>query len=1241
MSRPGSCPYPATRRQVHIAALTVWLWMGVAATLAAANVAPDYPLVEKPIAQEIAVAPLIVEATVLAPGSFQAMVEIETVYKNTLPDGGEPPRCLRVTGFNSIAGDRASRALRAGDRAIFFLQPAGDLYFTPRVGGGRFVIEAATEFGEAKVVASLGDPLLLVPLDPEHFRTMIRAIVAAQALAADDDTPPEADRTAAAKTRRADSQRAVDAGIALAKASLSSSNPARQYFGLVLARALAALELTDELTELCDNDNARLQADSLEALTGLIRHFGFDHPRLDRAALLRSARAGLRSKSLRTRLAAAQALAQMPADGVARELMTFYRDATAEYFALKNTDEKRRQFADQRSRFWLSPAMLKDPAAEAILLDFAASNDLNTATGALAVLGLRGQANCIPALVELHSEKDFKYGEDARVALFRIALSDEVLKSSGDWKAWVAAAEKQTPAQRLKAGLQRVDHLLATPGDAPDATDNRHRGLLLASCLPGELSLPRLIEQTAVPPGDLSALMFARTQSPLAFPYLARALLVGSDGDQIQAEIALRGWAQLEPLVAFGCDSEIGMLAADQTRFGDNPGLDAAAELLGPDTTYGLVAGMTLDNTIRYRGRRMQLLQAYHGQSFGWGEYELEWNATLCQWATLRLLHESRGRRPIPPALREWLAGERERQAEDRTAEAIVRWARGLSADDPLLARAHWRQLRIAGEPLSDPAATDPTNSQRSQVLAAAWNQIHAESLQGRLLSINLLGQLRAPFDRRLLPLLQPATPLAVRHQAWYALGRMILPDNALTEPEHLQLLAQIGELARTGSDPFERVLAVWTLRTLPEADGLLADLLLADPAGPAPLPPPLRRTVAAAMLYRAACAPSATLPAVLGPLTAALPDSNEFVQRRLWAALGVCRGDPTPAVRALRIRALTRALDSATRDTYDIPSDLMRAELNPQPYMTAETYRLNPTLSQLLSQGLQTAWTASADDPEVTLSDNAERAFGWAYATGAWPGRLFNEIQLQAIQPLGKWPQRRARTVTYALEGLARSEAAVSASRLRILMQSDDDRLAGYAGLMLARLNQPDDLLDIFNRFNNATPKSATWFNTIGTTGSADGLKFLTETMTTTGHEAWLATWALGYCDTAGARTKLTQTGIDPRAGNSNAAIFGWTRQLQKKQELAGSLSKSTVAEQLLLCDAVEWLPPDSAASAAIRAAIFALLKADAPAVYLRADLTLTRLTGHPGCRGAAARPTSQECISHWEPILYPKAPK
>lgn len=87
-------PQPLRRFARWLAALC----LALPAALAAANVAPDYPLVEKPIAQEIAAAPLIVEGTVIAPGSFQAVVEVELVYKMPSRAAGTAalPACDRL-----------------------------------------------------------------------------------------------------------------------------------------------------------------------------------------------------------------------------------------------------------------------------------------------------------------------------------------------------------------------------------------------------------------------------------------------------------------------------------------------------------------------------------------------------------------------------------------------------------------------------------------------------------------------------------------------------------------------------------------------------------------------------------------------------------------------------------------------------------------------------------------------------------------------------------------------------------------------------------------------------------------------------------------------------------------------------------------------------------------------------------------------------------------------------------------
>ncbi|HTL53843.1 MAG TPA: hypothetical protein VL860_14815, partial [Planctomycetota bacterium] len=946
---------------------------------------------------------------------------------------------------------------------------------------------------------------LLVPLDPEHFRILLRAVIAFHALedrpltgAMDDPQGGSVNEAVLADVK--EWRRQVALGAELAQSSLNSANPVRQYFGVVVARSLFAIERLPELLKLSESDNARVQAESLEAIAALIHRRGFADAKLDHPALLRSARAGLSAKSMRTRLAAALALQEMPADGVARDLMTFYRDAADECFKLKAGDEKRAIFIDQRDRFWLSPALLQDPAAEEILLDFAASNDGATATGALGVLGLRGSASSIPGLVEMLGEKDFKYGSDAKIALFRIALSDEILQHTVDLKSWAATVQKQTYLERLEAGLKQVERRLSPkPGDK-FTDDELSAAVLLASCMPGETSLPVLIHQTSVPFATLPPVVFARTQTPLAFPYLGCAILTGSDEAVLQSEMSLRGWAALEPLVRFACDGEIGAAAARHTRYGDNPGLDACADLTPPDAAYGVIAGIPLDTATRNRGRRFQILQSFTGQSYGWGENEVEWNTTLCYWAQFRSAQDRQYQFGRPPALRQWLCGAQEQLGRPGAGGATLAgdtlkgWVHDLASPDPRVARAAWRNLAVAGMPPSSMGSSDASPSPvRAEIMGLLAKVAQTDGpLSTRLLSVNLLGFLRAPVARTLIPLLGRTVDPGLRHQLWWALSRA---GGSETLPAEMQsaILTLIQKTAAGGADPVEQALAVWALCDLPNADAV-AGMILADDGFFASA----QRAAAAVLLYRACRRPTtATIVAIARGLSHV---SDDRLHETLMAALAANQGDLTPARREARLVTLAHALSTSTSANYDEPAGLLRVELEPQPYAGPAAYSLSPATLEVLHDGFAHALAAASASNDPAIGDASDRAYGWALATGGWPGREFLDLQSDGLDPFGKSPVRRARTAAHLMEGILHAGGTVPAPRLRSLMSADDDRLAGYAAFMLARLHVDDDIADIFSRFNRAVPKTQIWLNAVAATSSPDAYKFLTDTAKSAG---------------------------------------------------------------------------------------------------------------------------------------------
>ncbi|MGH7143242.1 MAG: hypothetical protein ACREJ2_03815 [Planctomycetota bacterium] len=1221
----------------HAVALAAALQM--TAALAAANQAPDFPLEERPIAQEIAAAPVIVEGSVLTGGSFQAIFDVDTVYKADLPGGASRlPRTLRIAGFNSIAGDRAARAMRPGERIILFLAPAGDMDFTPRSGGGRFDVEAATEYGAAKVVASLGDPNLLVPLDPEHFRILLRAILAAQSEPPAPtliQAPASASAQAAVAAGTADRRQTVQAGVDLARLSLTSSNPVHEYFGVVLARSLSAVDLLPELMPLGESSNARIQAETLDTLAELVQRFGPEDARFDRTALMRLAGEGLSAKVPRTRLAAARLMQELPAAGAARQLMTFYRDAAADFQQLPVGDSQRSAFLRQQGTFWLSPALLNDPGAQDALLDFAAGNDAATATGALAVLGQRGASGSLAGLADLLTQPDFKFTADAKIALFRIALSDEVLQPGVDLTAWAAATEKTSYAERLAASLRRVDRLLNQPASGSTAGSARATGLLLCSCLPGEVGIPRLIAQTVVAPAALPPVLFARTQSPLALPYLSRAFLTGDDTQTTAASDALEGWVELEPLVRFGCDDALGVAAARQSMNGANVGVDAAADLLAPGAEFGLTAGFALDGSVRGRGHRFQVLQQFTGQSFGWGENEIDWNTRLCLWSTWHAAQVTRfGGGAYPPALEVWVRQAQARLAPDFTPAQTEAWLNALSAPDPREARAGWRNLATAllrPEPDITP----------SPLVEGLWRKLvqrasDSGNLQAACLAVDVLGLTRAPVGAALGALLRPTTPAVLRHQLWWALGRVTAAPGDWDPAVLKALLVQIRTLAGDRHDPIESTLAVWALRALPGAtvDGLLGEL-----AGSGTAPAEIRRTAAAALLWRACRQP---LDAILPTLTAAvgaLPSDDDLVQSTLLTAIGADQGDLDPTRRDVRLIGLTHILAQATANNFDLPSNLLRAELDPQPYAGPAAYQLDAATRRALRSGLKAAFQAAAQNDPGGLSDIAERAYGFAWAVGAWPCDDFKNILADAVRPDGAWPQTRTRTVCYALEGLAAEGGTVPAATLRMLLQNGDDRLAAVAARLLARVGTPDDMTAICARFNTALPKTQRWFDAVGATGLPQVFQFLSDATKSEGFDGFEATEALGLFDSDGARILLTQSAADLRRGNRVAAVLGWARQLTGAPDRMTAVAAGPGDSPLTFCDAIEWVPSSAAA-----AGVAPLLKLCASANATerrRADLALSRVTGLPAwCSlpsATAAGATAEALTAYWRAKIGP----
>ena len=217
------------------------------------------------------------------------------------------------------------------------------------------------------------------------------------------------------------------------------------------------------------------------------------------------------------------------------------------------------------------------------------------------------------------------------------------------------------------------------------------------------------------------------------------------------------------------------------------------------------------------------------------------------------------------------------------------------------------------------------------------------------------------------------------------------------------------------------------------------------------------------------------------------------------------------------------------------------------------------------------------------------------------------------------------------------RSGTPINALFLRRLLAEDDDRLAGFAALLLGRMHRPVDAPEIFSRFNHATVKSQTWLSAIAATQSADGYKFLTDVMKQASYDAYIATWAIGEFDSKEARAVITQAATDMRNGNASAAAFAWALQIHLLPERAGLLAQSDPAQALLLCDALEWLPPPQLN--AVTPTLLALLGAKDELVRQRVQMVLCRLSGRPPFVAADGGNThassAEELVEYWKAQL------